>query len=234
MPGATLVATPKFPEFVPTAATAVSVELHATTLETSCVDESLKVPVAVNVLRAPVGIVGFAGVMITEEMVALLTLKGTEALIDPKVAVMSTDPGATPFPSPLMDPTLSTVGADDDHVTTWVTSWVLPSLKVPVALNAICVPCGIVPFAGVIAMEFTFAALTVTEVPPVTPPKIAVMFELPTPSPVASPLTVIEAIPDADECHCATFVTSCVLPSEKVPVAVNCWDSPSVRVGLCG
>lgn len=78
------------------------------------------------------------------------------------------------------------------------------------------------PLAGVMVIEVTFEAFTVSEVLPVTPPNVALMVVLPRPTPVTNPLTVIDATPLLEECHCATLVTSCVLPSENVPLAVNC------------
>src|SRR5262249_39546911 len=37
-----------------------------------------------------------------------------------------------------------------------------------------------------------------------------------------------------DDDHFTTLVMSCVLPSENVPVAVNCWLTPRGFVGLSG
>ena len=37
-----------------------------------------------------------------------------------------------------------------------------------------------------------------------------------------------------DEAHVTTDVRSCVLPSVYVPVAVNCWLSPTGMAGACG
>jgi len=89
------------------------------------------------------------------------------------------------------------------------------------------------PFEGLIAMELTLAALTVSRVLPLIPPNVALMVEVPRLVAVASPLTVIDAAL-LDECQCATPVTSWVLPSEKVAVAVNCWLRPSASVGFAG
>jgi len=60
------------------------------------------------------------------------------------------------------------------------------------------------------------------------------MLVVPILSPVARPLTVIEAIPIADDFQVTTPVTSCTLPSEKVPVAVNCCAIPRGILGFAG
>ena len=90
------------------------------------------------------------------------------------------------------------------------------------------------PLAGEIAIELTFAEVTVSGVLPVTLRKTALMVNDPNARAVASPLTVIEARLLLDVCHCATPVTSWVVPSEKVPIAVYCWFSPRSRMRLDG
>src|SRR6266498_1546384 len=90
------------------------------------------------------------------------------------------------------------------------------------------------PFEGLIAMELTLAAFTVSRVLPLIPPNAALMVEVPRLLAVARPLTVIDATLLLDECQCATPVTSWVLPSEKVAVALNCWLRPRAIVGLAG
>ena len=106
----------------------------------------------------------------------------------------------------------------------------LPSVYVPVAVNVICVPCAMLPFVGVMAMELTLAAFTFSGAVPVTPPNTALMVTLPSVRPVPRPLTVIEATLLLDECHCATPVTSCVVLSEKLAVAVYCWLNPGLKL----
>src|SRR5258708_3726614 len=101
-------------------------------------------------------------------------------------------------------------------------------------MKASCVPGAMLPLAGEIAIELTFAEVTVSGVLPVTPPKIALMVNDPNERAVARPLTVIEARLPLDECHCATPVMSCVDPSEKVPIAVYCWFRPRSRLMLAG
>lgn len=81
--------------------------------------------------------------------------------------------------------------------------------------------------------ETRFAALTVISELPLLPPKLPVIVLLPMFLAVARPLTVIETTA-VEDCHCVTFVMSCLLPSEKLPIAVNCCASPSATVGLTG
>jgi hypothetical protein len=90
------------------------------------------------------------------------------------------------------------------------------------------------PFAGVIVIDARFAAFTVSAAFPLTPPIVAEMVAVPIFNPVASPLTVIEAIPVLEDFHVTTPVTSCTLPSEKVPVAVNCCEIPNGMFGFAG
>ena len=55
----------------------------------------------------------------------------------------------------------------------------------------------------------------------VTPLCVAVMLAEPMPLPVARPLVLIVAAAALEEVHVAELVRLCVLPSLKVPLAVN-------------
>ena len=57
----------------------------------------------------------------------------------------------------------------------------------------------------------------------VTPDCDAVMFVVPAATPLASPLASIVAVAGTVEFQVAVLVKSCVVPSEKSPVAVNCF-----------
>ena len=61
---------------------------------------------------------------------------------------------------------------------------------------------------------------------PLTAPAVALIVVLPIFKPVASPLTVMEAMLGADDAQVTVPVISCVVISEKVPVAVNCCCTP--------
>src|SRR5260370_18660830 len=61
-------------------------EVQMTEVVTSCVLESLKVPVAVNCLVVPTAMLEFAGVTASETRVALVTVNDAFPLTDPEVA----------------------------------------------------------------------------------------------------------------------------------------------------
>jgi hypothetical protein len=69
-------------------------------------------------------------------------------------------------------------------------------------------------------------------------PKVAVMAVVPADTEEAFPLEPVALLTVAtdafDELHVTAVVRSCVLLSEKVPVAVNCSDVPRVMPGLTG
>jgi len=111
---------------------------------------------------------------------------------------------------------------------------VLPSLNVPVAVSCWLVLGAIVELAGVMASEVRFEASTVADTLLLTAPCIAVIVVVPRFRPVTTPLTVIEATLKLEELHVTVFVMSCVVESEKVPVAVICCRVPSGRDGVVG
>jgi hypothetical protein len=96
------------------------------------------------------------------------------------------------------------------------------------------VPWAMLAFAGVIASEERFAALTVKAALPLTVPDVAEIFVVPILTPVAKPLTVIEAMAVMDDFQVTTSVTSCKLPSEKLPMALNCCVRPNGMLGVAG
>ena len=81
-------------------ATAGVEELHKTDCVKSCVELSLKVPVAVNCLVASSGIEEFAGVIANETRVAVLTVTEVLAETVPEVTVMVELPGPAASPRP--------------------------------------------------------------------------------------------------------------------------------------
>lgn len=110
------------------------------------------------------------------------------------------------------------------HVTVPVMSCVVPSENVPVAVNCCNVPSGIDGDAGVTAIEFAVAFVTVRVALEKMLPTVAVMAELPAAMPIASPgapFTLMPATATFPELHCTAPVMFWVLPSLKVPVAVN-------------
>ena len=87
------------PRFVMVATAGVE-ELHSTDCVMSCVELSLKVPVAVNCLVALFGMDEFAGAIASDTNVAVVTV--TEVLADtvPEVTLTVDVPGPTASPSP--------------------------------------------------------------------------------------------------------------------------------------
>lgn len=85
---------------------------------------------------------------------------------------------------------------------------------------------------------FVNAAFTVSVVEPVTDPCVAVIVEDPAPTLVASPgvpaALLIVATLVADDDQVTVLVMVWMLPSEYVPVAVNCWLVPNVTEGIGG
>ena len=76
--------------------------------------------------------------------------------------------------------------------------------------------------------------MTVSVVIVLTPFSAAVIVEVPWPTPAASPPLLIVATDGALEDQLTWLVRSCVLLSEKVPVALNCWVDPAVIEAFAG
>src|SRR6266567_4036656 len=94
-------------------------------------------------------------------------------------------------------------------------------------------------------MERTFAGplppagtATVREVVPDIPPNVAVIVVVPAPTEAASPFApcvlLMVATAVAEEPHVTSVVRFCVVLSEKVPVAVNCWLVPLAMEAVAG
>ena len=86
-------------------------------------------------------------------------------------------------------------------------------------------------------MDTRVAAFTVRPVEPDTPPDAAVIVVDPAATAVANPLEpaalLMVAVP-FEEVQVTVLVKSCVVLSEKVPVAVNCSLVPFAMLGLVG
>jgi len=111
---------------------------------------------------------------------------------------------------------------------------VLPSLKVPVAVNLIEVPFEILGLDGVMLMETNCTVETVSPVEPVIVPKAAFIVVLPLATLEASPVALIVAAAGVEDVQTTDAVMSCVLLSLKVPVAVNCFVVSMAMVELAG
>src|SRR6185369_1385086 len=122
---------------------------------------------------------------------AAVTVRTVEPVTAPEVALMVVVPVATPVARPWLPLVLLIVAtpvSDDAHVTEVVRSWVLPSLKVPVAVNC-WVPATLIEgFAGVTAIDCNAGGgVTVSTVEPVTAPEVALMVVVPAATAVARP-----------------------------------------------
>src|SRR5262249_1802002 len=92
-----------------------------------------------------------------------------------------------------------------------------------------------VALPGATVMDCKTAAVTVSAaVLLVMAPEVAVISELPTLSPVATPPALIEATAPLLVCQATDPVTSAVLLSVKVPVAVNGCVRPLAIEALVG
>ncbi len=142
-----------------------------------------------------------------------------------------------PTPTPVARPALVIVATDavaEAHVTWLVRFSVELSEYVPVAVNCSVRPLAMLGLAGVTAIDSNVAAVTVRTVEPVTPLSIALIVEVPTPTPVARPALVIVATDAVAEAHVTWLVRFSVELSEYVPVAVNCSVRPLAMLGLAG
>jgi hypothetical protein len=128
VPAVPVEARPLAPAAYENAATAATEELHVTLSVRSSVVPSAYVPVAVNWAVAPSGMEGAGGVTAIETSAAALTVTVVFPMIDVagSVAVIETEPGATPRTAPPSD-TVATSGSSDVHLTVPVTSRRTPS-----------------------------------------------------------------------------------------------------------
>jgi hypothetical protein len=191
------------------------------------------VPVAVNRCLTPTGMVSAAGVKAMEERVAVFTVRAPLPEILPWVAVMVAAPTVTVVARPVLL-MVATDGFDEVQVTCAVISSVVPSEYVPMAMNCRLTPTGMLGAAGVTAMEDRVAAVPVRVVFPEILPWVAVMVAAPTVTVVARPVLLMVATDVLDERQMTCVVISRLVPSEYVPLAVNCWLTPKGVFGLVG
>ena len=97
----------------------------------------------------------------------------------PELAVIVVTPGARPVASPpgLM---LAIVGAVELHITEAVRFLMLPSSKLPMAVNCVVLPRAREVFRGVTVIDSRVGRTsTERDVVPITPPEVAVIFAVP-------------------------------------------------------
>lgn len=186
-------------------------ELQSTSWVMSCVELSLNVPIALNCLVASSGMDEFAGETASETRVALVTV--TEVLADtvPEVTLTVEVPGATACARPFWSMIKTLVELDDHRAET--STCVLPSSKLPTAVNCCSVLDAIVTSVGVRVMDCRRAGTTVITDESVNVPTVAVIVVVPAASVVASPLLSMVAALALDELHVTPVARSCMDPS---------------------
>lgn len=196
---------------------------------------------AVNCLPVPFAMLGLVGVRAMATNVAGVTVSVVDPEVPPNVAVIVVEPVAIDAARP-WEPTVLLIVAtpvlDEFQMAEVVRSCVVLSENVPVAVNCLPVPLAILGLVGVIAMEVNVAGVTVSVVEPETLPEVAVIVVAPVVADVASPcepaVLLIAAAPVFEELQRTEVVRSCVVLSEKVPVATNCCVVPLAMPGLVG
>lgn len=154
--------------------------------------------------------------------VAAVTVKAKLLEVIPfSPAVMLLEPVAVPMAKPAAL-ILTAAEFDEAHVAVLVKFCVLPSVNVPIAVNCTVVPLATEELLALMVIDCRVAAVTaMANVLEVIPPWAAVMLLEPMAAPVAKPDALMLTIDGLEEVHVAVFVRFCVLPSLKVPVAVN-------------
>jgi len=228
LPTATPVATPE----PATVAIALAEVLQVTEFVKSRELPSLKMPFAENCWVVPAAMDVEPGRTLIETSVAAVTLSVVDPEIPFELAVMVVVPGPVPVASPeapmvATDPTLETQ-------VTLVSTCVLPSPNVPVAVNCCPPPCTMVGAKGVTAIETSPAPVTVTLAEPLIEPEVAMTLAVPLLFPVAMPELLTAATPAGDKVQATELDKSCVLPSVNVPTAESCSLDPIARLELAG
>jgi hypothetical protein len=174
----------------------------------------------------------FWGVTLIDCNAAAVTCNVVEPETKAKLAVIVELPGVSVLAKPELL-TVAILPSLDVQVTELLTSCVVKSLKVAVAVNCCVAPAAIDGLAGVTMIEETTALVTVTRVPPVMEPETAVTVALPTANELTRPLPSTVAMVGSEEFH-VTEDNIWVLPSLNCPVAFNWVDVPNANEGEAG
>jgi hypothetical protein len=164
-------------------------------------------------------------------------MAGVVAVTPPEVALMLAVPAPFAVAKPPMLGALATVATlaeDELQCTERVMSWVVPSLNEPVAVNCCVPPTFTVRFAGAIAIDVSVPVPTVSMVVPFTPAAVAEIVTLPLFLPNATPEERTCAMLGLEDFQLKPGKFVDVLPSLKVPVAVNLIDVLLAILGLLG
>jgi hypothetical protein len=153
-----------------------------------------------------------AGVTAIETRRGCPTVKMTEPVMEPEVALMTALPIFIPVarPAALM---LAMSGTVELHATALLISSVLPSEYFPRAVKLWPVPRGIVMPVGLRYSDSKTGGLTGRAVEPVIAPELALILAVPTAIARAKPVAPIVATEEASELHETELVISWVLAS---------------------
>src|ERR1039457_1571911 len=175
-----------------------------------------------------------SGVTAIAVKAALVTVRAAPEETPPEVATMVETPSAIPIASPCVPFTLipATEGFTEVHCADAVKFCVLPSVKVPLAVNCTVVPSAADALPGETASERRLGAVTVNVALPLTPENAAAIVVDPGALLAAIPVPEIVAAFVFDELQVAEFVRFFVVWSLYVPVAVNCCESPAEMEGV--
>jgi len=169
--------------------------------------------------------------------VGAVTVNVIEPLTGPELAVIVVIPCLAVLASPwlLM---VATAVSEEFQLTEEVSSLVLPSVNVPVALNCCFVPSGMEGLRGVTPRDTKTGGATARVVEPLTDPKEAIIAVVPWARLVARPRLpaelLIEATAGFKEFQVTEVVRFETVPFLKKPVAANCCMSPSGIEGFVG
>ena len=178
--------------------------------------------------------IGLAGVTEMEDRVAEFTVRVVLPEILPEAAVRVAVPIERAVARPLLLSTVATDALSELQVTCVVISKIVVSKYVPWAVNGWVASTGMPGLAGVKEIKDRVSAFTVRVVVPAILPEAAAMVTVPIERAVARPLLLIVATNVWDELQATCVVILWLVPSEYVPVAVNCWVTPTGTLGLTG
>ena len=178
---------------------------------TSCEVLSLNVPVAANCFVVPTAILEFAGVTAIEIKLAPVMVSDAVPLTEPELAVIVVKPVPTLVATPV-ESTVATDKDEEDQVTDW-SHCVLPSSKLPTAVNSCVVPSAMDGTAGVTEIEIRCAATTVSVEVSVKEPTVAVIVVEPAATVAANPELLMVATVVEEDVQVTPLTRSALEPS---------------------
>ena len=178
-------ATPLTSPLADTVATAGALEAQVTDRPASTLPAA-SFSVAVSCTVAPTSTAAVAGLITTDATGTFATVTVAEPLFPSLVAVIVTDPTATPVTRPLAD-TVASAAFELVHVTARPVS-TFPTASLGVALSCVVAPTNTVAVAGLTVTDATGTVDTETAAVPLCPSLVAVIVAAPTTTPVTKPL----------------------------------------------